>query len=78
MSDHRRGAQPCWEMLDCPKYVREKCPAFQQREKPCWEHEYTQSDRILGIKRDCKYCRVFRSSAICPAKRMAEGFTCKP
>ena len=68
MSDSRKGVQPCWEMLDCPKYIHNKCPAFRQREKPCRQHEYSQSNMILGIKSDCKYWRVFRSSAICAAQ----------
>ena len=28
---------PCWEITDCPEEVREKCTAFIDKAKPCWE-----------------------------------------
>jgi hypothetical protein len=31
---------------------------------PCWESAYTQNEILLGIKRDCKNCKLFK---ICSA-----------
>jgi len=28
---------PCWEEQDCVEEQRENCPAYAQREQPCWE-----------------------------------------
>ena len=54
------GKEPCWVILNCSKYVRAKCPAYLNKEAPCWEIAYTQCEILLGIKRDCRNCRVFK------------------
>ncbi len=28
---------PCWEITDCPEEIREKCSAYIDKTKPCWE-----------------------------------------
>ncbi|MEW6213690.1 MAG: MerR family transcriptional regulator [Nitrospirota bacterium] len=28
---------PCWEITECPEEKREKCSAYIDRTKPCWE-----------------------------------------
>jgi len=60
MADFGEGRKPCWVILDCPKYVYPDCLVYQCPEKPCWENEYTQDEVLLGIKRECKYCKVFK------------------
>ncbi len=52
--------EPCWKILDCSKYVYENCPAYLYPDRPCWENTYTQSENLLGIKKDCKDCKVLR------------------
>ncbi len=41
--EHRRllgeGAQAhCWEYYGCAPHRRQKCPAFNNQENPCWEN----------------------------------------
>lgn len=60
MEDFWEGKEPCWIVLDCSKYVYPNCPAYQHREKPCWEHESTQCEKLIGVKRECRDCKVFK------------------
>ena len=60
MSDFWEGKDPCWVVLDCSKYYYPKCPAFRFPAIPCWEVAYTQNEVLLGIKRDCKSCKVYK------------------
>jgi hypothetical protein len=50
----------CWKVLDCSRYVYQKCPAYFYVERPCWENAYTQNEILLGLRRDCQSCRVFK------------------
>ena len=54
------GEGTLWAILNCSKYVRTKCPAYLNVEAPCWEIPYTQCEILLGIKKDCKSCKVFK------------------
>jgi len=49
----------CWLLNDCPEERRQKCPAYQNQEKPCWQH-YRLVDGSL--KESCLSCRVFRGA----------------
>ena len=60
MTDFWEGKDPCWKVLGCSKYVYPKCPAYLFPERPCWEIAYTQCEMLLGIKRDCESCKVFK------------------
>ena len=60
MSDFWEGKDPCWVVLNCSKYSYPKCPAFRFPAMPCWEVAYTQKEILLGIKRDCKSCKVYK------------------
>jgi hypothetical protein len=60
MSDFWEGKDPCWVILDCSKFLREKCPAFNFPAIPCWEVAYTQKEILLGIQGDCKSCKVYK------------------
>jgi hypothetical protein len=60
MSNFWDGKEPCWVILNCSKYVYQDCPAYLYQEGPCWEIAYTKCEVLLGIKRDCKSCKVFK------------------
>jgi hypothetical protein len=60
MSDFWEGKDPCWVILDCSRFLREKCPAFSFPAIPCWEVAYTPKEIVLGIKRECKSCKVYK------------------
>ncbi len=60
LSDFWDGKEPCWIVLECSRYVYLKCPAYLYRERPCWETAYTECEIMTGIKRECRYCKVFK------------------
>lgn len=49
---------PCWEITDCPDEVRNKCTAFHDRSKPCWEINQMVCQKGISVKY-CKKCPVF-------------------
>ena len=56
---------PCWEMLRCPKAIRNECPAFKHQGMPCWQMEGTycrlHSDDEKGHNTGiCRVCRVYK------------------
>lgn len=53
----RRGKtlQPCWEMLQCPHYLRDDCPAGR-RDCHCWTMPDVRCDLHGGL---CECCPVF-------------------
>jgi len=53
------GKTPCWEWRDCTRSLCEKCPAFLDRSRPCWETENTICDSVLGTDRSCEICKVY-------------------
>lgn len=34
--------------------------AYFYVERPCWENAYTQNEILLGLRKDCQSCRVFK------------------
>ena len=60
VGDFWRDKDPCWKVMDCPEYVYKQCGAYLHPEKPCWEVAYTQCEILIGIPKDCKYCKVYR------------------
>jgi hypothetical protein len=32
---------PCWKMTKCPEPIHSDCPAYRNRDYPCWEIEGT-------------------------------------
>ncbi|OGQ02945.1 MAG: hypothetical protein A2026_02300 [Deltaproteobacteria bacterium RBG_19FT_COMBO_46_12] len=64
MSDFWEGRDPCWVILGCSKYVYTNCPAYHYRDRPCWETAYTQCEVLIGIKRDCKSCKIFKRYSV--------------
>jgi len=60
LSDFWDGKDPCWFLLNCSKYLYPNCPAYLYPERPCWENAYTKNEILLGIKRECESCKVFK------------------
>ena len=60
MPNRWEAKDPCWRIMDCSKYVYPKCSAYLSSERPCWENAYTQNEILLGVRRDCESCRVFK------------------
>ena len=54
------GKDLCWAMMGCSRYLYPSCPAYLHSEIPCWKQPYTQSEKVVGIKRECSSCRVYR------------------
>ena len=58
------GKVPCWEMLRCPRSIRDLCPASRHQELPCWEMEgtYAKLTRVNGMVTGCdtEVCTVCR------------------
>jgi hypothetical protein len=59
------GKTTCWEMCTCPQTIRQECPAFKNRNFPCWEVEgtYCKLDDYGATGRDtsiCQVCRVYK------------------
>ncbi len=52
---------PCWQVINCPMEVREKCPAYLESSTPCWLQE---DSCTYKSKDDCRTCEVYLS---CPA-----------
>jgi len=59
------GKTTCWKMCTCPQSLRQECPAFKNRDLPCWEIEgtYCKLDDYGATGRDtsiCQVCRVYK------------------
>ena len=60
-----KSKTPCWEMCTCPQTLRQECPAFKNKNMPCWEVEgtYCKLDDYGATGRDtsiCQTCRVYK------------------
>lgn len=53
---------PCWELAGCPEQEREKCSAYIDKTKPCWELNKSICRREPS--RTCENCAVFLSKAL--------------
>lgn len=53
---------PCWEITECSEERREKCSAYIDKTKPCWELNRMICQRESG--RICEDCVVFLSKTI--------------
>jgi hypothetical protein len=49
----------CWEINDCPESIREKCPAYLEKNVPCWQQLRAKNG---AIKEKCIGCGVFRGA----------------
>lgn len=50
---------PCWEITDCAEERKEKCSAFIDKSKPCWELNRMICNREPG--KICEDCIVYLS-----------------
>ena len=59
---HLLAMTPCWQIKECPREVRERCPAFRNVERPCWlvEGRPTPCGNAW-----CGDCPVYRDNADC-------------
>lgn len=77
------GKTSCWEMCTCPPTLRKECPAFKNRNLPCWEVEgtYCKLDDYGATGRDtgiCRVCRVYKrwgENKNLEIKLCGQGFT---
>ncbi len=46
----------CWVFHDCPPEKRENCPAYQEKQIPCWQ---VFRDQYGTLKDGCLGCEVF-------------------
>ena len=60
LSNFWDGKIPCWDFFNCSRYVYPRCPAYLNPESPCWECAYTQNEILLGIRKDCKSCKILK------------------
>lgn len=51
----------CWVLNDCPEDKMQNCPAYQHREKPCWQN-FRAVDGSL--QENCLGCGVFRGAPV--------------
>lgn len=53
---------PCWEIINCTKDERQKCPAFNSHGNPCWS--FSHKDNICK-KIECRECTVYKEYSDC-------------
>lgn len=53
---------PCWDYIGCSDEDREKCPAYNSHNKPCWaiKVEGTVCEKI-----ECRNCDVYKKFIEC-------------
>jgi hypothetical protein len=52
---------PCWEEKQCSAEKRASCPAYAQKDAPCWQ---VMRDKQGNLKPGCVDCGVFRNAPI--------------
>ena len=55
------GRTPCWEQHQCPPEKRASCPAYMQKNVPCWQ---VFRDKDGNLKPACLDCGVFRNAPV--------------
>ncbi|MFZ5905783.1 MAG: MerR family transcriptional regulator [Nitrospirota bacterium] len=65
---------PCWELMQCPEDERNRCIAFVDRTKPCWELSRRICNQNGG--KTCETCIAYLSSQ--SRKSRLEGRETKP
>ena len=50
---------PCWEITECPPERKDRCSAFIDKSKACWELNRMICNREAG--KECEDCVVFLS-----------------
>lgn len=52
---------PCWDIKSCNLQTREGCPAYQNRDRPCWQ---LFRDARGHLKEQCLECQLFRDATV--------------
>lgn len=47
-------SNPCWDEMNCEEDQCENCPAYHQREKPCWEI-FLENGKLNSKCQACEY-----------------------
>ncbi|MCL5992168.1 MAG: MerR family transcriptional regulator [Bacteroidetes bacterium] len=48
---------PCWAVINCSDEERNKCPAYQNGDKPCWTYKHS-ANKCAEL--ECYSCTVYR------------------
>ena len=59
--DTDSACSPCWILRNCPEALRNQCPAYFTKDKPCWEIEDTLCHIVMESPKTCEICTVFLS-----------------
>jgi hypothetical protein len=51
----------CWVTNECPQENLAKCPAYQERNRPCWQIFREESGQL---RESCLGCDVFRKAPV--------------
>ncbi|MBT9164487.1 MAG: Methyl-accepting chemotaxis protein 2 [candidate division WS2 bacterium] len=62
---HSNGNRKCWDILNCPRNSRQKCPAYNSEEERCWMITGTwckgaQQGDFKSKLRNCMTCEAFK------------------
>ncbi|HTP09071.1 MAG TPA: hypothetical protein VMP08_12525 [Anaerolineae bacterium] len=49
---------PCWEQKQCSPEKMQSCPAYAQKDLPCWQ---VMRDKNGNLKSACLECSLFRN-----------------
>jgi len=55
--------QPCWEIKNCSRDVRDQCLAYQEKEIPCWE-TFRANGNLNARCQKCEYQQTLTESII--------------
>lgn len=61
------GYAPCWELTECSEERKNKCSAYIDKAKPCWELNRTICNRENG--KQCEDCVVYLSKKLKAKKK---------
>lgn len=67
----RTTPAPCWEVHHCPPGMRQRCPAYNQPNVPCWEHQRANGQ----LQAACLTCKVRRQFEKRPAAALVQPQT---
>ncbi len=52
----------CWDYMDCPKEVRDRCPAYPRHGRDCWKMPNTMCAggryRLSTLAEKVAFCRI--------------------
>ena len=60
LSNFWDGKTPCWVILNCSKYVYKVVQPILIQKAPAGRKLTHKCEILLGIKKDCKSCKIFK------------------